>query len=253
MKTLLPALLVGLVAGAGSAFVTVKAMAPSTDEGTAPHIGAPGDGDVLARLEALERQTRVQAAPGLEGRPDAPTAGAPTDRADLEVLKTSLLEYLQEQMPASVDARLEERGLPADAEIAVKGADPANLEEPSKKQLTMSELAQELKLSAREEDELRAMSNNISDKFMELLLEEGETVEQLKNEFLAAQGNPTEQEGLGMKYGLRLIPKMGEVWKIMGDFRKQGVELLGAERYKKFEGYDVTDLDPLGLGAVFDD
>jgi hypothetical protein len=248
-KLLVP-LLVGLLAGAGGVFVgkafTSSASAPAATADT---------GALEARIAALEEALAKQT-PGaalLEGdtRPartqrSLAVGGASPKLSDEEL--EALAKQLEPSMRAAAKQEIDER-------VGKDGGIEALIaEEAKKKKATLAEVARELDLTADQEAEIRQLARASTDEFLKVLAGEDETIEDVRRAFEDAKGDLSKQAELAGKYVARLMSNLGPVMTAVMKYETGMTKILGPEKKDKFEnGYDVTDLDPLGIETVFED
>lgn len=259
-------LLVGLLAGGAGVFVGSK-LSASTSGTTATVADAGTSGDVLARLEVLER--RPQEAPRLAGRSEAtPFSVASLTDEDIAHLASRLRAHAKATGATgedgtspnqAVDQRLTDLGLLVDGRIhphvaQVLAEGPADIVLPMKKTVTMDELSRELEMSTQEEDDLRAWADRYAQRMVGLLSKEGETAEDLKRRIEETKSDPAKRMQLGMELMGRVLPKLGEVMGVVSEMDAEGQKILGPDRFRRFEQeFEVPELDPLGLEDLLSD
>ena len=247
--------LVGLLAGAGGALaVSALQGTPATAPGAAlPTQTEPGDlGARLDRIERLLEKEMLSSGPALRGtaaQPASGPGGAPSD-AYLDALVAKMEERLRPTIQDSVTASIEKAVGEGDLTLEKPGEAPPEKE---KKKVTLAELAAELQLTAAEEEEVRRITNETTDKFVKLLVDENQSVEDLKREFESARTDPAKQAELSLKYMGKIMGNIGPMIALGLEHDGKMAKAIGKERADKLdEEYEVTDLDPLGLKSIFD-
>lgn len=249
-------LVVGLLAGALGAYVVTQftSTAPETDVADLP--GGSDLGDIPSRLDRIERlleKRMLASGPSLQstGAEALHTNAASPEQmaALLDGLAERLKPTIQESVQSSVSDAFEGEEGPT---IQIGGGAADNMNK--KKKVTLAELSAELELSQAEEDEVRRITEETTEKFLKLLADENQTVDDLRNEFQAAKDDPAKQAELGVKYMAKLMTNLGPVISLGMEHDSKMAKAIGKEKADKLdEDYEVTDLDPLGLEAIFDD
>lgn len=243
------ALIVGLIAGAASGFVTSQFRIGNS--GTS-RLGADSDGgDVLARLERIEaalERAPLRTAPGLSGTGDRSASSGPSvgDDAQLDALVARLEERLaptiRESVKTSMDEAIEARGSEVFAEAT-----------PAKKKVTLAEAAAELGLSAQEEEAVRRIANETAEEFLKVMAGKDGNVDEIRREFEEAKDDPAKRVAVTTKYMGKVMSNIGGLMGVAMTHQTKMREALGAEKADKLDnGYELTDVDPLGLEAAFD-
>ena len=249
-------LLVGLCAGAGSGWAASKITARSGD--------APGDtamaGQVRARFQALEDQMRERFA--MQRAQTMPML-SPDERTQPAIDEAALIERIRGSLEQDIAARIEtaftkhKQDTPpflADMEQMSKLIEEMPEDLPNRKKAPLSEIAAELGLTGAEEDGLRTLENKLFADVMDLVLEEGETVESLAADLASLQGDKEELGKYEHKMIMRLASKAPQMMSFVQKRMKAGSDLLGRERWIQYDtGYKATDLDSSVLSGLFDD
>ncbi len=254
MKFFVPALLVGLVAGGAAGWFAAGMRSNRGDAGDALSVAGK-----LDEIESRIRDMEDRSAPGETGL-TAPSTNQPLRGAadvNTEELTRRLNELLSARLGKAMDAHLETRGLPKEKSFGdwLEENRPlgSNTQAREKKKVTLAEVARELEMTQSEEEAIRELAEEFSDKMIGLLTTEDETKEQVIEELQAAKDDPTKQMALMGKYMGRAMTNLPKLMETMGSLQTRGVKILGAERWGKFErDYEVTDLDPYGLTGIFD-
>lgn len=251
MSNPLLALVIGLAAGVCGALV------PGMLRGGSAPAGEAGGGSVdlapvLERLDRIEAQLAASR-PLLRGsgggEADAPPVPLPRLAEEDEAVLDALLERYEARLREIVGETLDEKLTPILKVSDISEVEPV-LE---KKQVTLAELAQELELSTYQEDELRRIHEESMEKALALLAtEEDGGVETVRRDFEEAGRDPTKATAVIGKYMGRLIPNLGGFIMLEQEHKKRIQDLLGEEKAQRLENeYDVTDVDPYDLEAVF--
>ncbi len=249
MNNTVLALLVGLLAGAAGGFVTAQFRIG--DSGTS-YVGEGDDGgDIVARLERIEAaldRAPLRSAPGLSGTADRSAPGGVTGGGDaqLEALVSRLEERLaptiRESVKTSLDEALESRSGEVFAEA-----------EPAKKKVTLAEAAAELGLTAEEEEAVRRIANETAEEFLKVIAGKDGNVDEIRREFEDAKDDPKKRVAVTTKYMGKVMANIGGLMGVAMSHETKMREALGAEKARKLDdGYDLTDVDPLGLETAFD-
>jgi hypothetical protein len=252
MNQILLSLLVGLLAGAGGAFAVSFARTETPHPGAGSALQAADLGDLpqrLARIEALLRDRPLSAGPTLAGNPAGGAAAAPTSEAQLNALvdrlEARLRPSIQESVKTSVGEALAERGTSIDL--------MEETEEIKKKKVTLAELSAELQLSAAEEEDVRRITAESTEGFLKLLVDEGQSVEDVRAEFQSAKSDPAKQAALGIKYMGKIMANIGPMITLGMEHDTKMAQAIGKEKADRLDQeFEVTDLDPMGLKAIFD-
>lgn len=253
MNNTLLALVIGLAAGVCGALVPGMMRGDaSTGDGTG--VAATTDlGPVLERLDRIEEELAASR-PMLRGTggnagSSEPTLTLPKLAAEDEAVLDAILARYDARMREVVGETMDERlgDIPT-----IGGASPP-FEIPSKKEVTLAELSQELELSAYQEDELRRIHEESMEKALELMAtDEDGGVETVRRDLEEAKDNPDKAAALVGKYMGRLIPNIGGFMVLEQNHQKKVTELLGEDKAQRLENdYEVTDMDPYGLETVF--
>lgn len=243
------AFVVGLLAGALGGFVAMQ-FAPSSTTGSS-FDGDTDTSDIVLRLDRIEARldrpamrSSPQLTGGGEGRASASTGIAAG--SDLDALVTALEERLkptlQESVKTSVNEALSERS----GEIYAEAM-------PAKKKMTLAEAAAELELTADEEEAVRRIARETSEEFLKVVAGKDASVDDIRREFEEAREDPKKRAALTTKYMGKVMANLGGLMAVGMTHEQKMREALGAEKARRLDDeYDVTDLDPLGLEAVFD-
>ncbi|MDA1193702.1 MAG: hypothetical protein O2894_00805 [Planctomycetota bacterium] len=240
------ALLLGLIGGAAGAVATMMIGGSSTPLSTSAE--STDLSAVITRLDRIEAtlgQRPMRQAPGLEGRGPGSAAQPAGDDLDaiVERLEARLRPAIEESVRTSVAAAAEESG----GKIGSLPSDPP------KKKVTLREAASELGLTSQEEDAVRRIANETTEEFLKLLKDENGTVEDVRREFEEAKSDPVKRAGLTGKYMGRVLGNIGGVMGVVVGHQAKMRQAVGAERADRLEeGYELTDMDPLGLKDAFE-
>ena len=251
MNNTLLALVVGLAAGVCGGLVPGMLRGDSSGSSASAEAGADL-GPVLDRLDRIEEQLAASR-PMLRGTggaaDDAPAVTLPKlaegDEAILDAILARYDARMRQAMAEVLDERFE-GGIP---EIGISDA----VEIPEKKRVTLGELAQELELSRHQEDELRRIHEESMEKALALLAtEEDGGIETVRRDLESAREDPAKAAELVTKYMGRVIGNIGGFIMLEQEHDKRVNELLGEDKAQRLENdYEVTDLDPYDLEAVF--
>lgn len=247
------AILVGLLAGIGGGLAThfVVGQDKGAVETTLPGGSADLSG-VIARLDRIESamgRTQLKVDPELRGSGHIAAAANATD-AQLDALASRLEERLmpavQESVKTSVEKALSRE---SDGVSMVMG----DLGSAKKKRVTLAEAAAELELSSDEEESVRRIAKETTNKFFDVLANEDETGDDVRREFEEAKNDEKKRDTVRAKYLGRIVPKIGELMTLGMTHDSKMKKAVGAEKAKKLDdGYQLTDLDPYGLETMFE-
>lgn len=236
-------LLVGLIAGLAGGYVG-QALAPDPVPTITSGRGAD-DGTLAQRLERIETLLRGRATGApltLEGNLPPPDARPRVVRVELD---EALLDALDERVSAAVKASVEEA---FDASESFE----ADWAEPEKKKVTLAEVAAELSLSADEEAAVRRIAGETTEKVLALMVDEGQTVDDLKRELELAKDDPARQGVLLGKVMTKALTNLGGFISVGLEHDQKLRAAVGPEKADKLDDYEITDLDPYGLGSAFE-
>ncbi len=247
------AILIGLLAGIGGGLATHVVTGKDKHAGETTLPGGSADlGGVIARLDRIESamgRTTLKVDPELRGSGHVAAAANATD-AQLDVLAARLEKRLVPRMQESVKKSVEEALCKQSDGISMKVGDVGGAK---KKSMTLAEAAAELELSSAEEESVRRIAKETTDKFFEVLANEDETADDIRREFDEAKNDEKKKSAVRLKYLGRLLPKMGELITLGMTYDSKMQKAVGAAKAKKLEdGYELTDLDPYGLEDMFE-
>lgn len=243
-------ILLGLLAGAAGA-LAVQFVGGGTGSSGSALSGDGVDGPAiearLERIEGLLARTDLLSAPALRGStPRGGDARALGNGADLEALAARLEERLKPMVQESVRTSVKE-ALAANEEGAERD------EETDKNRVTLAEAAAELGLTREEEDAVRRIAGETQEEFFKLLVDEDQTVDDVKREFEDAKGDPQKRQALTTKYMGKVLGNLGGLVSLGLNWQRKMKDAVGAEKAKKIEDdYSLTDLDPYELEEMFD-
>ncbi|MDF1700094.1 MAG: hypothetical protein P1V36_02910 [Planctomycetota bacterium] len=243
------ALVVGVLGGVCGAYGATLFGSSETDTSTTAD--STDLSELVLRLDRIESalgRPALHDAPGLKGSGDLPPSAVTADLADarLDALVAKLEERLrpsiQESVKASVTEAMDEGGSMAFAEA-----------EPAKKKATLAEAAAEIGLTADEEESVRRIARETSEEFLKILAGKDGSVDDIRREFEDAKDDPKKRGAVTAKYMGKVMTNLGGLIGVGLSHQTKMREALGAEKASKLEdGYDISDLDPLGLEAAFD-
>lgn len=249
MRYALLALVFGLVGGAGAALAIPRLFPEAATPATGGIQTSRTDPTLLARISDLEATIeRLDGGVRLEGR-GAPKATELSEDAVIpepvvERLEARLAERLEPRMNEALDARIEE----LKAESGEGGGRAARKPRP---RMDLEEVAREVGLSAREEDDLRRVYENANQRFMELLAKPDGDVEQVRRDFEAFKDDETARPKLMTKYIPKFMGNIGELMAIDAEKRTGIQEAVGSEKADKLGEYDIVEENPFGFGGSF--
>jgi hypothetical protein len=243
MDRWLIALIAGIVGGAaGSLAVGLVSKA----EPSAPSHSAAEESllrEVRDRLAALEARgsgpSLAGATPAASGGSGAAAAADPTFAAGGAV---GVRPVGREEIEA-IAARA--------AELAIEKQEGRKKEEAKaneRKKLTLAEAARELELTTSQEEELRRIYADATDKALKMMAEPESDAETLRRELDAAKDDPAKKSAITMRLLPKFFTKLGDVMAIETEKNARVVKTLGKEKAAKFERFQIAEEDPWGIG-----
>lgn len=245
MRYALLALVFGLIGGVGGA-LAIPRLFPQAAAPAGEGIQASrSDPVLLARIADLEATIeRLDGGVRLEGRAPPRAMELAEDAVIpepvVERLEARLVERLEPRMNEAVEAKFEELKAEGD------GEPPARKERP---RMDLQEVAREVGLSAREEDDLRRVYENANQRMLEIFAKPDGDVEQVKRDFEAFKEDEAARPKLMTKYIPKLMGNIGEIMAIEGEKQTGIQEAVGGEKAAKLEDYDIVEENPFGFGG----
>lgn len=252
MRKGLGALVVGLIGGALAAVVILYVVKPPGDGAISASGDLRGNPAVLERLDRIEAllEQRGLLTARLEGRAEGPDGTAPGARGEaaarLEAgIAERVDEVLQEKVKPYVDTAVQEKW----DELQAKKDDDEQPGRRGRRRMALADVAREVGLSAREEDDLRRIFANAENKLYELFAKPDGDVEQVKRDLEAFKTDPTARPQLMGKYVPKMLKNIGEVMAIEQEKNAAVVEAVGEERAAELSGYNIEEANPLDMNA----
>jgi hypothetical protein len=246
MDRFLIALFAGIVGGAAGA-LAVHLVAPETEAADAA--AAPDAAllrEVRDRLSAVEDRL-ARPTPVLGTRAGA-DGGAPSGGGEVGPLGGAPGGLPSAEAIEAIAARAAEKALAAHAERAGASAKP---EPEGKKRAPLAEVARDLRLTSAQEDDLRRIYAERIDRYLRIVTEPDGDPEALRRELDEAKDDPGKKMGIAMRMLPKYMAKLPEVMTVEADTRSRVAKVLGPETYRRYDGYQVEEEDPYGMGGSF--
>jgi len=211
---------------------------------TAPVAATAGRGteDILARLERLERTgLRVEPpAPVLEGSGAAAAGEAAPDGDAVLVARIAprIEEVVEKKLQAIEEAR------EAEQEAAKKQ------QEARRRPLTLAEAAQQVGLTAREEDAVRQIYQDAETRALGLLAAPDGDVEQVRRDIAEAVRDESARPKVIQKYMPKAMTKLGDFMAVEMEKEARIQEAVGPEKAERLGDLDVVEGRFMGLGEL---
>lgn len=240
------AILLGLLAGFGGGALAVQILGPG-GAATAADGGPDTAGrDLAARIQVLEDRLEIEratlrgSAPGTVGSA-APGATVPGNVLSPET-RDALVQELAEKVGEHLDERIEKK-----IEEAAGEADPmARLREP-KPRVSLAEAAEELGLSAAEEDDLRQIFTQHEERMLKMLAGKDGDPEEVRRDLARAAEDESTRPELMQKYMPRVVGNLAQVMKIETTKHMDINKAIGPEKAGKLRGMNVAEADSFGF------
>jgi hypothetical protein len=240
MERWFPALLVGLLGGAGGA-LAVHLLLPGRGGSES---AAETDGTLATQLARVESAVQALAARGPTLEAAAAKASAADAASQAEHVAT-LRKAVREELATVLDQRLDKL-----KEAGGEGAARAGRGGPERKRATLAEAAPDLGLTRAEEDELRRIYGESQEKMMRLAAGEGGDVEAVRRDVEDAKRDPKKRQPLLFKYMPKMLPNLGEFMQVTMEQEAAVVAAVGQERAERIQReFDLVEANPIGVGG----
>lgn len=241
-------LFAGAAGGAGA-----QLLLNASDTGAATE--APDNTKVLAALRRIEKQLDGEEATGLEV-PDASDPVLERVLAQLERMeaRSSAPRLMpadgERPAPAGANAELLQRiedaiGVAMEEKLkSWKEAEAVEVTAKAKKKVSFQEMANELELTADEQDKLRAVLKDTETKALKLLVDEGQDVEDLRRELKEKGRTPEGRAEMRGKLMTKFVSNMGGFIGLMIGHQTAVTGAVGPAKAKRIENdFRVSDPD----------
>ena len=251
MKQGLGALLVGLVESTITAFVVTYVVKPAGDGGASDAGDVRGSPAVLERLDRIEAllEQRGLLTARLEGRAGEAGEAALDPEGGLVRLDAGIAErldkVLDEKVKPYVDTAVQEKW----DELQEKKEESAPAAPRRRKRMPLADVAREIGLSAREEDDLRRIYAESENKMYELFAKPDGDVQQVKRDLETFKTDKAARPKLVGKYMPKMIQNMGEMMAIEQEKNDRIVQTVGPERADELSRYDIEEANPFDMNA----
>lgn len=252
MQHALGAILLGLLGGViGAVGVGIFWQPAAPTDATASMGDAREVAALQQQLEDLQKdlEKRGLLSLRLEGAGDAEAdvthgAAAGDDVVTRAALTKQMNEVFEETLQPKIEAAVEEKF----DELASRD-DPAPEPRQRKKRMALADVAAEVGLSAGEEDALRQIYANSTDRFLKMMAGPEGDVEQVKQDFEAFRSDEKQRPTLMKKYVPRFITNVGEMMAIEADKETQVREAVGDEKADALDAFNIEEESPFDLGG----
>lgn len=244
MNQTLLALVVGVLAGAGGAFV-VHTLQGDASGGASSLDWAP----IQERLDGIEERLEARANPPGTlatregGRSDGEAVGSALLAGESNAALDSLLAKIDDRVGKTVEQKLAE----ARAEEGEEAFSRRGGRRRGRKRVSLADAARELELTAQQEDELRRIFEDNQRRFFKLMAGPAGDPEEVKREVMDAVKTGSVQK-LMPKYVPKVMSNIGELMAIQADRETAVQKTLGPEKARRFNNdYSVEEDDILGM------
>jgi hypothetical protein len=243
MERFLLALVAGLAGGVGGALAVDLASSPRAETLSASDSRTLRE--IRDRLDRLEPRT---AAP-----PPVVGSAAPSSSLAVSSRAAEAAGERPEGAPGAARAGDLEAIAARAAELALEKqvARASEKAAQKKKRLPLADVARELDLAASQEDELRRIYADTTERYLKVMAEPESDAESLRRELEAAKGDAGKKMGITMRLLPKLLSKFPDLMAIEGEKSTRIAKALGPEKAARFGDYQVAEEDPFDIGGSF--